>query len=182
MDYVHDYISSKPFYEKNIDVLFPNKLGKFELKNVLDIEKQSSGSGVLLEYTCCESNVTIYVYNYTIKPIKNGIVYDIIHDEMDKSIDDIYQKEISGQYNNVNICQPKNITYDVRNKKLTFSCTIANYLSKSEEMTSMIMLCAYKNHIIKTLYTTKKALFIYTSEGEKLFDGFMGNICNILCG
>jgi hypothetical protein len=135
MDYVHDYISSKPFYEKNIDVLFPNKLGKFELVNIIDNEKQFAGLGVLLEYTFYESNVTIYVYNNTVKSIQTGIVSDSIIKEMDSCIDDVYQMEKSGQYIKLEVCEPKNITYDVCNKKFTFRCAIANYVSNLEEKT-----------------------------------------------
>jgi len=180
MDYIHDYTSSKPFYEKNINVLFPNKLGKFELINIIDNEKQSTGSGVSLGYTYCESNLTIYVYNKTIKSIENGIVSDIIINEMDCCIEDVYQMDKSGQKDKVSVCQPKDITYDVGKNKLSFRCAIANNLSKSEEMTTLLMLCGYRNNFIKIIYTTRKTMFLDTTEGEILYDGFMSNFCNIL--
>jgi hypothetical protein len=182
MDYVHEYISSKPFYDKNIDVLFPKMLGKFELTNIVDNEKQSTGSGVSLEYTYCESYVTITVYNKTNRSLENGIVSEIILAEMDNSIEELHHRDKAGEYSKVNLCQPKNITYDICKSRITFRCAIANYESKSEEKTSLIMLCGFNKNIIKILYTTNKSLFIYTTEGEKLFDGFMGSLCNILCG
>ena len=181
MDYIHNYTSSKPFYEKNINVLFPNKLGSFELVNVMDYERQSPGLGVSLGYNGYKSNVTICVYKKAINSFEKGIESDIIIKEMDYSIEEIYQMENSGEYHRVNVYSPKKITYDVGENKLSFRCTIANYVSMSEEMVSLILLCGYKNHIIKIRYTTSKSIFIDTTEGEKLFDGFMSGLCNLLC-
>jgi hypothetical protein len=180
MNFVPDYLSSVPFYEKNIDVLFPTKLGNFDLIKIIDNEEQNPGSGVTLEYSCKVSDARISVYNKLIKLIDDGEVSDIIINEMDSCIDEFYGIGSLGICENITIIQPHNITYKAGEKRLSFRCTIASYDIESEAMTTLIMLCAYKKHFIRTIYTTKKSLFINTAEGEKLYNGFMDSLCNIL--
>jgi hypothetical protein len=180
MQFVPDYLSSVPFYEKNIDVLFPTKLGKFDLVNIFDNEEQRPGLGVTLEYSSNVSEVQISVYNKSINVIDDGEVSDILINEMDSCIGEFYGMGILGSYEKTSILPSHNITFKVGDKKLSFRCTIANYEIKSVAMTTLIMLCGYKKHFLRIIYTTKKSLFINTPEGEKLYDGFMSSLSNIL--
>jgi hypothetical protein len=180
MNFVPDYLSSVPFYEKNINVLFPTKLGNFDLIKIIDNEEQYPGLGITLEYSCNESDIRISVYNKSIKANDDGEVSEIIIKEMESCLDEIYGMGILNLFENITVLQPHNITYKAGDKKLSLRCTIANYEIKSEAMTTLIMLCAYKKYFLKIIYTTKKSLFINTPEGEKLYDGFMDNLCKIL--
>ena len=70
---------------------FPNPLGGFELRSVIDNEMSNPGLGVTLLYNAPGVKVAVFVYNYSQSNIPDGINSTLIQKEFSKARSNIQQ-------------------------------------------------------------------------------------------
>ncbi|MES0490117.1 MAG: ankyrin repeat domain-containing protein [Leptospirales bacterium] len=150
-----------------INIFFPDGLANFGDATITNYEHHTEGSGFEFAYEASGISASIFVYNYGLEKIPDGIRSSTVKNHIQVPVNDLYQLE-EGNYVYGIMEVDQSVTSADNRDYLIASYNFFN--RKHTLMTVHYLLTGYKNHFIKIRFSYDSNMGYYA---QSLMDSFL---------
>jgi len=159
---------------RNIEKVFPERIGSLKLVECSDFEKKTPGLGYGISYRTPGMSADIYAYDFRMKDIPEGAESEMMKKHFEQVAAEIYQIEKAGKYRNV---KPAGTVEGRKLSGIGFLYRGFTLEREGAAMESRIYLTGYKGKFFKIRITYEASSELNLS-GEA--DAFADKIFEIL--